>query len=218
MPAIQTNVVLLSGGMDSTVALSQAVYEGYDTIALYFDYGQNQTEYRCAMEQCSLHKVTMTRLGLSLDSFAGGRVPGKPEGYRAGRNTVFFALAMAYAERMQARVITMGIIGGFQEYVMADTTPEYHEALQGVLNVATHPPIELWSPLMGMTKGEIILAGIGHGVDFGWTVSCSRPEPPLHRPCGVCIKCREREQGFKEAGMTEAYDTDLNWLKEVQLP
>ncbi len=213
-------VVLVSGGLDSATALAQAIAEGYACHALTIRYGQrHQAELQAATRLVQLlgaldHKV----LSLDLDAIGGSAltdhniaVPespstGIPVTYVPARNTVFLALALGWAEVLGARHIFIGVNAvDYSGY--PDCRPEFIAAFERTANLATRAGVEgntfkIHTPLIHLSKAEIIRKGINLGVDFGLTVSCYLADEQ-GRACGRCDSCRLRRQGFDQAGVPD---------------
>jgi len=213
-------VVLVSGGLDSATTLALAQEQGYACYALSFDYGQR---HRCELEAASKvaavagvveHKV----ITLDLDNIGGSAltdsaipVPHQPtEGipvtYVPARNTVFLALALGWAEVLGAEAIFIGVNAvDYSGY--PDCRPEFIEAFARLARLATRAgvegkPIHIDTPLIHLSKAEIIQQGMRLGVDYANTISCYDPDAQ-GRACGQCDSCRLRAAGFKAAGMPD---------------
>lgn len=220
-PSRKKAIVLLSGGLDSATVLAHAVSKGYDCYALSFDYGQrHRFELKAAKKVAKAlgateHKVV--KVGLS--SFGGSAltsdipVPKKkshrdigadiPVTYVPARNTVFLSLALAWAEAVGARDIFIGV-NALDYSGYPDCRPEFIRAFTRTANIATKAGVEggkfrIHTPLIRMTKAEIIRMGRALGVDYAMTHSCYDPEPD-GTPCGRCDSCLLRQKGFDEAG------------------
>ncbi len=216
-------VVLLSGGLDSTTVLAHALAEGYSCNCLSFRYGQRQEiELRRAAEICRQMGIE-NHLVLNLDLAAIGgsaltsgipvpkdrdvdEMEGEiPVTYVPGRNIIFLAHALAWAEVLAASDIFLGINAvDYSGY--PDCRPEFLAAFARMANLGTRAgsegtPFTLHAPLMRMSKGEIIKLGTRLGVDYGATHSCYDPVGEL--ACGRCDACRLRLKGFAEAGLTD---------------
>ncbi len=216
-------VVLVSGGLDSATVLAIARDQGYECYALSFDYEQrHQVELESARKVASAlgavdHKVV--RLGLS--DFGGSAltdntidVPRHEEGGDAGipvtyvpaRNTVFLSLALGWAEVLEADAIFIGVNAvDYSGY--PDCRPEYIAAFQTMANLATKRgvegnPITIETPLISLSKAEIIRHGSALGVDYALTLSCYAPDKE-GRACGECDSCYLRKQGFAQAGVAD---------------
>lgn len=211
-------VVLLSGGMDSATCLAIARDAGLDCFALSFDYGQRhaaELDAAAAVAEAigvSAHRVLRMELGAlggSALTDTGIRVPesasasaGIPVTYVPARNTVFLSFALGWAEVLDADAIFVGVNAvDYSGY--PDCRPEYIAAFQRVADLATRRsvqgrPIQIETPLISLTKGEIIRRGLDLGVDFGMTVSCYQADAE-GLACGVCDACRLRRAGFADA-------------------
>jgi 7-cyano-7-deazaguanine synthase len=210
-------VVLLSGGMDSATCLALAASSGLDCYALSFDYGQRHDAELVAaaavaksigVQAHRVLKMELGALGGSALTDASIRVPETgsddiPVTYVPARNTVFLSFALGWAEVLDADAIYVGVNAvDYSGY--PDCRPEYIDAFQRVADLATKRaiegrPIEIRTPLINLSKGEIIRAGVELGVDFGLTVSCYQADD-RGRACGVCDACRLRSAGFAAAG------------------
>ncbi len=213
-------VVLLSGGLDSATTLAMASERGFNCYVMSFDYGQrSQTELAAAKRIAADLKVKEHRIvRLNLEDFGGSAltdnsidVPdheeeGIPVTYVPARNTVFMSLALAWAEVLHAQHIFIGVNAvDYSGY--PDCRPEYIAAFEHMANLATKTGVEgerlsIETPLIDLTKAEIIQEGIRLGVDYGLTVSCYQADDE-GRACGVCDSCRLRASGFKDAGVSD---------------
>jgi len=210
-------VVLLSGGMDSATCLALASSAGLDCYALSFDYGQRHDAELFAaaavaesigVQSHRVLKMELGALGGSALTDASIRVPETgsddiPVTYVPARNTVFLSFALGWAEVLDADAVYMGVNAvDYSGY--PDCRPEYIDAFQRVADLATKRaiegrPIEIRTPLINLSKGEIIRAGAKLDVDYGLTVSCYQADDS-GRACGVCDACRLRSAGFAESG------------------
>ena len=213
-------VVLVSGGLDSATTLALAQEQGYACYAISFDYGQR---HRCELQAAS--KVAQTAgvvehkvISLNLDNIGGSAltdtaiaVPDQPtEGipvtYVPARNTVFLSLALAWAEVLAADAIFIGVNAvDYSGY--PDCRPEFIAAFANMAKLATKAgveghPIGVETPLIHLSKAEIIQQGLRLGVDYANTISCYDPDE-AGRACGRCDSCRLRAAGFKEAGVAD---------------
>ena len=213
-------VVLVSGGLDSATVLATAVAEGYECYALGFDYGQRQISELKAAERVALNHGAKTHkvISLGLNDFGGSAltdhdiaVPeveeeGIPVTYVPARNTVFLSIALAWAEVLEANHIFIGVNAvDYSGY--PDCRPEFITAYENMANLATKAGVEghklcIETPLMRLTKAEIISMGIKAGVDYSLTVSCYQADDD-GRACGVCDSCRLRAKGFSDAGVAD---------------
>lgn len=213
-------VVLLSGGLDSATALAVAREQGYACHALSIDYGQRHRVEIAAARTVAAQLGAATHRVLTLDmaQFGGSAltdsalaVPteataGIPVTYVPARNTVMLALAMAWAEALDADAIFIGVNAvDYPGY--PDCRPVFIEAFQRLAEVATKRavegrPIRIEAPLLYLTKAEIIQLGRRLGVDYGLTVSCYQADAD-GRACGRCDSCRFRREGFLAAGAAD---------------
>ena len=209
-------VVLLSGGMDSATVLAMANAQGYACYALSFRYGQRHTaELQAAIEQAQLQNVVRHEIiDLDLSRFGGSAltdstiaVPtspttGIPVTYVPARNTVFLSIALGWAEVLGARAIFIGVNAvDYSGY--PDCRPEFIAAFQAMANLATKAGVEgepftLHTPLIHLTKADIIREGIRLGVDYARTVTCYAANAQ-GQACGQCDACRLRHKGFADA-------------------
>ncbi|HEY1027592.1 MAG TPA: 7-cyano-7-deazaguanine synthase QueC [Pseudomonas sp.] len=214
-------VILLSGGLDSATVVAMAKAEGYCCYSMSFDYGQRHRAELQAAERVAkqLGVVEHKVIGLNLNGIGGSSltdsriaVPespteGIPSTYVPARNTVFLALALGWAEVLDARDIFIGVNAvDYSGY--PDCRPEFVEAFERMANLATKAGVEgqgfnIRAPLQQMSKGEIIQAGMRLGVDYALTVSCYQADDE-GRACGKCDSCRLRAAGFLAAGVPDA--------------
>ena len=216
----QKAVVLLSGGLDSATCLAIAAKRGYRCHALSFDYGQRSlVEIEAARRQARNQQVADHRvLKLPLGQFGGSAltdrgidVPETPDAgipitYVPARNTIFLANALAWAEVIRADAIFIGV-NALDYSGYPDCRPEYIEAFQRLVNVATKAGVEgakiaLEAPLIHMSKAEIIRAGMELGVNYADTLSCYQADAQ-GLACGRCDSCRLRREGFAAAGVVD---------------
>ena len=217
MTALKKNraVVLVSGGLDSATCLAIARDRGFECYALSFDYGQRASSELIAARRLAEsggvleHKVielNMGAIGGSALTDTDISIPeqeseGIPVTYVPARNTVFLSYALAWAEVLNANAIFIGV-NALDYSGYPDCRPEYIEAFQTLINLATKVGVEgsvisLETPLIDLTKAEIIRAGLGLSVDYGITVSCYQADSE-GRACGQCDSCRFRASGFKK--------------------
>ena len=213
---MNTAVVLLSGGLDSATCVAIARDRGYRCHTIAFDYGQRTRSELDAAARVSAalgaesHRV----IELGLGSIGGSaltdhdiEVPeeggdGIPVTYVPARNTVFLSLALGLAEVVDAEAIFIGVNAvDYSGY--PDCRPEFIDAFQNLARLATKAgveghPIEIATPLMHLSKADIIRRGTDLGLDYGLTVSCYQADE-AGRACGRCDSCRLRRQGFEEA-------------------
>lgn len=217
-------VVLLSGGLDSTTTLALAKFEGFQTFALSFSYGQRHTiemdSARRVAEQLEVTehreiKVDLRNIGGSAltadievpkDRDSAEMTLSIPETYVPARNTIFLSFALAWAEVLGADDIFIGVNAvDYSGY--PDCRPEYIEAYEDMANLATKGAVEgrrltIHTPLIDLTKAQIIQKGVQLGIDYGMTHSCYDPTP-AGEACGRCDSCLLRRRGFSEAGVED---------------
>jgi 7-cyano-7-deazaguanine synthase len=218
-------VILLSGGLDSTTTAAIARAEGFDLYALSLDYGQrHRHELEAARRVAQAMGVRRhVFLAIDLTAFGGSALTGPievpkdrslgqmqaeiPVTYVPARNTVFLALALGYAEVVGAADLFIGINAvDYSGY--PDCRPEYIAAFGRLAALATKAGVEgrlsyqIHTPLVAMTKAQIIRRGIELGVDFGLTHSCYDPDA-AGLSCGRCDACLLRRKGFAEAGLVD---------------
>ena len=215
-------VVLLSGGLDSATVLAIARAEGYACHALSVDYGQRHGSELVAAARVATalgavaHKVVRIELGAfggSALTDASIAVPTEgitpdaiPVTYVPARNTILMSLSLAWAEVLGARHIFFGANAvDYSGY--PDCRPEFVQAFERLANLATKAAVEgarldVHTPIIALTKGEIIRRGAALGVDYALTVSCYQADAE-GRACGACDACRLRRAGFADAGLPD---------------
>jgi 7-cyano-7-deazaguanine synthase len=227
-------VVLLSGGIDSTTVLSIALREGYEVFALSFSYGQRHlAELDAARKIAARAGVAEHRIAtIDLRAFGGSaltsdlEVPkgrpmaeiaeGIPVTYVPARNTIFLSYALGWAEVLGTGDIFLGV-NALDYSGYPDCRPEYIEAFEKMANLATRAAvlgerqIRIHTPLISLSKAEIIRMGLELGVDYSLTSSCYDPSP-TGEACGACDSCVLRKKGFREAGVADPtqYRTPAN--------
>jgi 7-cyano-7-deazaguanine synthase len=218
-------VVLLSGGLDSATVLAIARAQGYETYALSFSYGQRHAwELEAAKRVAASVGAAQHRIAtIDLRAFGGsaltadidvpkGRAPdemshGIPITYVPARNTIFLSFALAWAEVLGASDVFIGV-NALDYSGYPDCRPEFIEAFEKMANLATKAGVEgsqhlkIHTPLVAMTKAQIIAKGLELGVDFALTSSCYDPGPN-GAPCGACDSCLLRAKGFGENGIED---------------
>jgi 7-cyano-7-deazaguanine synthase len=216
-------VVLLSGGLDSATALALAVGTGFECYALSFDYGQRHARELEAARRLApaLGAVRHEVIAFDLRRFGGSAltadiaVPkdradiadGIPVTYVPARNTIFLSFALAFAETLGSSDIYIGV-NSLDYSGYPDCRPEYIEAFQRMGNLATKAGVEgkqlltIHTPLIRMTKAEIVETAVSRGVPLELTWSCYEPQPD-GAACGRCDSCVLRKRGFEEAGLTD---------------
>ena len=214
-------VVLYSGGLDSTTCLAIAKDQGYEPYALSFAYGQRHSVELELARQNAAAVGAVEHLVVEFDyRQVGGSaltsdiaVPKEgvgdeiPVTYVPARNTIFLSFALGWAETLGAFDIFIGV-NALDYSGYPDCRPEYIAAFEAVANLATKAAVEgrghfaVHTPLINLSKGEIIRLGLGLGVDYGRTHSCYDPTSD-GIACGLCDSCRLRLKGFAEAGVVD---------------
>lgn len=214
-------VVLSSGGLDSTTAMAMAKNEGYEIYSLSFSYGQRHVLELKAAEKVAKSLGAQKHLVIQIDL---GKIGGSaltdnidvpkarneeemqkeiPVTYVPARNTIFLSYALAWAEVLGASDIFIGV-NAIDYSGYPDCRPEYIKSFEAMANLAIKAAVEgkmrilIRTPLINMTKGEIIRKGIELGVDYSLTHSCYDPSPD-GKACGQCDSCLLRKKGFQEA-------------------
>ena len=213
-------VVLLSGGMDSATVLAMAADQGYELNVLSFRYGQRHSAELDAAVRLVAHYPVFAHRIIDLDlSGIGGsaltdrkidvpETPGDdiPMTYVPARNTMFLSVALAWAEVLDSQAIFIGVNAvDYSGY--PDCRPEYIQAYETMANLATRAAVEgkaltIHTPLIHLSKAEIIQQGVALGVDYAETVSCYQADEQ-GRACRVCDACRLRMAGFISAGLAD---------------
>ena len=218
-------VILLSGGLDSATVLAIAKAEGYEPYALSFSYGQRHAwELEAAKRLAASIGVAQHRVTtIDLRAFGGSAltadldVPkgrdaeemshGIPITYVPARNTIFLSFALAWAEVLGASDIFLGV-NALDYSGYPDCRPEFIAAFEKMANLATKAGVEgrqhlrIHTPLIAMTKAQIIATGMELGVDYALTSSCYDPGP-TGATCGQCDSCLLRQKGFRENGIED---------------
>ncbi len=218
-------VCLLSGGLDSSACLALARREGYECYALSFDYGQrHRVELEAARRVAAALGAREQRTAvIDLRAFGGSAltadidVPkhgsaaeigeGIPVTYVPARNTIFLSYALAWAEVLEASDIFIGV-NALDYSGYPDCRPEFIHAFETMANLATKSGVEgrtrvqIHTPLIALSKADIVRLGAELGVDFGLTHSCYDPDA-RGRACGECDSCLLRAKGFAEAGIID---------------
>lgn len=212
--------MLLSGGLDSATTLAIARADGFSCHTLSFDYGQRHRVELDAAERVAHTLGSRYHHVMPIDlAWMGGSaltdhsipVPNRPASgipitYVPARNTVFLSVALGWAEVLNAQDIFIGANAvDYSGY--PDCRPEYMQAFEQLANLATRAavegaPLRLHTPLMQLTKADIIRRGLALGVDYALTTSCYAPDPQA-RACGTCDSCRLRAAGFRDAGVPD---------------
>jgi len=216
-------IVLVSGGLDSTTCLAMAREKGFDLYALTFNYGQRHdhelNSAKMIVDFFNIHNHSI--IDIDLAQFGGSAltdqidVPKKrdlsdmdeiPVTYVPARNTVFLSLALAWAEVLGSFDIFIGV-NALDYSGYPDCRPEYISSFEKTANLATKAGVSgssfrIHTPLIDLTKSEIVKVGMDLGVDYSLTSSCYDPDQEGN-PCGLCDACYLRLKGFKEAGITD---------------
>jgi 7-cyano-7-deazaguanine synthase len=214
-------VVLLSGGLDSATALAIARSEGFASYALSFRYGQrHEVELEAAKRVATslgairheIAQIDLRMFGNSAltadiavpkDRPASALSHGIPVTYVPARNTIFLSFALAWAEVLGASDVFIGV-NALDYSGYPDCRPDYIEAYERMANLATkagvegHQRLRIHTPLISLSKAEIIRTGLSLGLDYGLTLSCYDPSP-FGEACGHCDSCQLRLKGFREA-------------------
>jgi 7-cyano-7-deazaguanine synthase len=210
-------VVLLSGGLDSTTCLSVAIRDGYDVYPLSFDYGQRHNkELQSAKNIVKYYKLknhetvkigniggsALTDMNIDVPEYKG--LPNIPVTYVPARNIIFLSYAAGYAETINAQAIYIGV-NSIDYSGYPDCRPEFVQAFEKVLKVGTKSgvngkPAKIATPLMELTKAEIIKLACDNNAPLHLTTSCYKGEDDA---CGVCDSCVLRLKGFREAGIVD---------------
>jgi len=213
-------IVLVSGGLDSATCLAIAKSQGYECYALSFDYGQRHLAELEAAKKVSAafavkaHKFIKLGLGdIGGSALTDGSInvpttptEGIPVTYVPARNTVFLSLALGWAEVLEAYDIFIGVNAvDYSGY--PDCRPEFIQAFEQMANLATKAGVEgkrfsIHTPLIDLSKAEIIRQGIALGIDYSLTVSCYSADD-AGRACGKCDSCRLRAAGFEAAAISD---------------
>ncbi|MFN7842856.1 MAG: 7-cyano-7-deazaguanine synthase QueC [Pirellula sp.] len=218
-------VILLSGGLDSATCLAMATNQGFESYAISFRYGQR---HRIELERAAsvarhlrakdhiIIDIDLAKLGGSALTDRNIAVPKHqsvdqigsdiPLTYVPARNTVFLSYALAWAEVLESKDIFIGV-NALDYSGYPDCRPEYIAAFERMANLATKRSVEgnhltIHSPLIHLTKAQIIERGLALGVDYGLTISCYDPAED-GTPCGRCDSCLLRAKGFSELGSVD---------------
>ncbi len=217
-------VALISGGLDSLVVAAMAKAAGWRLFALTIDYNQrHRIELQAAARVAeALGAERHVVLPLDLTQFGGsaltdgdiavpkgGVEAGIPITYVPARNTIFLSLCLGWAEAVGARDIAIGV-NALDYSGYPDCRADFIDAFEAMANLATKAgvegdPFSVHTPLVHMTKADIVRAGTDLGINLGLSWSCYDPTPDF-RHCGQCDSCRLRQKGFEEAGITDPTD------------
>lgn len=214
-------VVLLSGGLDSATTLAWAQGQGYACYALSFDYGQrHKAELQAATRIAkAIGVIEHNILPLCLDAIGGSALTDTtisvpdytpqtaiPVTYVPARNTIFLSMALGWAEVLGAEHIVIGV-NAIDYSGYPDCRPAFIDAFEQMANLATKAGVEgrqlkIQTPLLHLSKAEIIRQGVAYGVDYGLTISCYQADHEGHA-CGRCDSCHLRADGFAAAGVAD---------------
>ncbi len=225
MNHVKKAVVLLSGGIDSTTAMAIAKHEGFEIYSLSFSYGQRHAfELKAAQKVADAIGVAEHLvINVDIEQIGGSSLTDDidvpkdrdeislsreiPVTYVPARNTIFLSYALAWAEVLESSDIFIGV-NAIDYSGYPDCRPEYTEAFERMANLATKAGVEgitkirIRTPLIHLTKAQIIKKGVELGIDYSLTHSCYDPGPQ-GLACGRCDSCFLRKKGFKEAGVTD---------------
>ncbi len=225
MNHVKKAVVLLSGGIDSTTAMAIAKHEGFEIYSLSFSYGQRHAfELKAAQKVADAIGVAEHLvINVDIEKIGGSSLTDDidvpkdrdeislsreiPVTYVPARNTIFLSYALAWAEVLESSDIFIGV-NAIDYSGYPDCRPEYTEAFERMANLATKAGVEgitkirIRTPLIHLTKAQIIKKGVELGIDYSLTHSCYDPGPQ-GLACGRCDSCFLRKKGFKEAGIPD---------------
>jgi len=225
IPKNKKAVVLLSGGLDSTTVVAIAQSQGFDVHALSFSYGQRHSVELEAADRVAKHLGVIEHKTANLDlrTFGGSALTADidvpkdrdestmeadiPVTYVPARNTIFLSFALAYAEVAGAKDIFIGV-NALDYSGYPDCRPDYIAAYETMANLATKAGVteddklHIRTPLIDMTKADIISTGTKLGVDYAMTISCYDPNDK-GEACGHCDSCLLRQKGFREANLAD---------------
>jgi 7-cyano-7-deazaguanine synthase len=224
---VKSAIILLSGGLDSATAAAMARADGFDLVALSFDYGQRhrgelesaralathlgvarhlvqQIDLRCFGGSALTDDISVPKDRPEVDIESGETIPVT---YVPARNTVFLAMGLACAESLNIANIFIGV-NALDYSGYPDCRPEFIAKFQELAMLATRAGIEgreiqIHTPLMKMTKAEIIVTGHRLGLDYALTTSCYDPNEDGRKACGRCDSCQLRRRGFETAGIPD---------------
>ncbi|MAF16093.1 MAG: 7-cyano-7-deazaguanine synthase QueC [Marinomonas sp.] len=208
-------VVVYSGGMDSYTVLHTALAEGKEVYALSFNYGQRHSkELDVAAAVCAKHGIPHKVVDISAINslMAGSSLTSEidiPEGHYAeesmkntvvpNRNMVLLSMAIAYAVSLEAPEVYYGAHSG-DHHIYPDCRPEFVHAMNAVSKIANYEPVEIVTPFLNSSKGEILAAGLAMNLDYSDTWTCYNGR---EKACGKCGACNERLEAFTEQGVTD---------------
>jgi len=214
-------VVVYSGGMDSYTVLHTALAEGKEVYALSFNYGQRHSkELDVAAAVCAKHGIPHKVVDISAINslMAGSSLTSEidiPEGHYAeesmkntvvpNRNMVLLSMAIAYAVSLEAPEVYYGAHSG-DHHIYPDCRPEFVHAMNAVSKIANYEPVEIVTPFLNSSKGEILAAGLAMNLDYSDTWTCYNGR---EKACGKCGACNERLEAFTEQGVTDPLNYEV---------
>ncbi|MBJ7551881.1 7-cyano-7-deazaguanine synthase QueC [Marinomonas ostreistagni] len=214
-------VVVYSGGMDSYTVLHTALAEGKEVYALSFNYGQRHSkELDVAAAVCAKHGIPHKIVDISAINslMAGSSLTSEidiPEGHYAeesmkntvvpNRNMVLLSMAIAYAVSLEAPEVYYGAHSG-DHHIYPDCRPEFVHAMNAVSKIANYEPVEIVTPFLNSSKGEILAAGLAMNLDYSDTWTCYNGR---EKACGKCGACNERLEAFTEQGVTDPLNYEV---------
>jgi len=212
-------LILFSGGLDSTTVLHHAISEGYECIGLTIDYNQRH-KYEIQISKNYLQKLQLNGFIFNIDltqiggsaltdnniSVPTAKVDGIPVTYVPARNTIFLSIAAAYAEKLNINNIFIGV-NQIDYSGYPDCRPEFIKSFSKMINLGTKAGVDgdklnIYTPLIDMSKSEIIKYGYSLGIDYSQTVSCYQLDDK-GKACGICDSCKFRKEGFRLSGIND---------------
>ena len=212
-------LILFSGGLDSTTVLHHAISKGYECTALTINYNQRH-KYEIQVSKEYLQKLQLNGFIFNIDltqiggsaltdnniSVPTSNIDGIPVTYVPARNTIFLSIAAGYAEKLNINNIFIGV-NQIDYSGYPDCRPEYIESFSNMINLGTKAGVDggklnIKTPLINMSKSEIIKYGYSLGVDYSQTVSCYQLDYK-GKACGICDSCKFRKEGFRLSGIND---------------
>ena len=234
---MKKSLILLSGGLDSATVLAIALDQGFQPVAMSFDYGQrHRVELEKSTLLCEKYSVPHLIMNVPLNTIGGSAltdtsievpdIPGEKIGtdipitYVPARNTIFLAIAAGYCEVNGIQDIFIGTNAvDYSGY--PDCRPVFIRAMENAITLGTKYADEgkkftIHTPLAKLSKGDIIKKGVALGVDYSLTSTCYNPDA-AGNPCGCCDSCKLRLKGFREAALTDPLNYPKNQLNKERL-